>query len=286
LKNNKGDSVSNQDKPIGMRNVIALGLVSFFTDFSTEMILGILPLFIVTNLGAPKAVLGGIEGSAELISYAFRMVSGSLSDRLGKRKIFVLAGYGLYTISKPFFAITTGWLGAFLVRAVDRIGKGLRTAPRDALIADSIQESSSGKAFGIHRTIDQSGAIAGPIAAFALLQVIDIRGIFLVSIIPGAVAVMILIFLVKEVAVKRGLSSATTTATTTKLLSNFSKVLKGNRPFTLLIIISVIFSLGAFNYSFILLNATDLGIERCHTVSIRCYQYITHSNRYTYRCFG
>jgi nitrate/nitrite transporter NarK len=120
---------NNQDKPVGMRNVIALGLVSFFTDFSTEMILGILPLFIVTNLGAPKAVLGGIEGSAELISYAFRMVSGSLSDRLGKRKIFVLAGYGLSTISKPFFALTTGWLGTFIVKAADRTGKGLRTAP-------------------------------------------------------------------------------------------------------------------------------------------------------------
>src|SRR5919206_347633 len=97
----------NQDKPIGMRNVIALGLVSFFTDFSTEMVLGILPLFIVTNLGASKAILGSIEGSAELISYAFRMVSGSLSDKLGKRKIFVLAGYSLSTISKPFFAFTT-----------------------------------------------------------------------------------------------------------------------------------------------------------------------------------
>ena len=94
---------NNQDKPIGMRNVIALGFVNFFTDFSAEMILGILPLYIVNNLGAPKAILGGIEGSAELISYAFRMVSGSLSDKLGKRKIFVLAGYGLSTISKPFF---------------------------------------------------------------------------------------------------------------------------------------------------------------------------------------
>jgi MFS family permease len=247
-----------------MRIVIALGFVSFFTDFSTEMVLGILPLFIITNLGAPKAVLGGIEGSAELISYVFRMASGSLSDKLGKRKIFVLAGYGLSTVSKPFFALTTGWLGTFLVRATDRIGKGLRTAPRDALIADSIAESSSGKAFGIHRTIDQGGAIAGPIAAFALLQVMDIRGIFLVSVIPGTIAVVILIFLVKEVAVKRGLSSATAAATAipTKIVSSFSEALKGNRPFTHLIIISGIFSLGAFNYSFILLKATDLGISR------------------------
>jgi MFS family permease len=253
----------NQDKPVGMRNVIALGLVSFFTDFSTEMILGILPLFIVTNLGAPKAILGGIEGSAELISYAFRMVSGSLSDKLGKRKIFILAGYGLSTISKPFFALTTGWLGAFFVRASDRTGKGLRTAPRDALIADSIPETSSGKAFGIHRTIDQSGAIVGPIAAFALLQIMDIRGIFLISLIPGAIAVVILIFYVKEVAIKRGLSNVTVaTAITTKILSSFGKVLKGNRPFTILIIISGVFSFGAFNYSFVLLKASNLGIAK------------------------
>jgi sugar phosphate permease len=140
-------------------------------------------LFIVTNLGASRTILGGIEGSAELISYAFRMVSGSLSDKLRKRKIFVLAGYALSTVSKPFFAVTSGWLGAFIVRACDRIGKGLRTAPRDALIADSVSESTAGKAFGIHRTLDQMGAIVGPIVAFALLQIIDIRGIFLVSLI-------------------------------------------------------------------------------------------------------
>ncbi len=150
----KDNSDQNKKTALGMRNVIAMGFVSFFTDFSTEMILGVLPLFIITNLGASRSIFGGIEGSAELISYASRLVSGSLSDKLGKRKIFVLAGYALSTISKPFFAATTGWFDAFIVRAADRVGKGIRTAPRDALIADSIPESSSGKAFGIHRTLD------------------------------------------------------------------------------------------------------------------------------------
>jgi MFS family permease len=135
--------------------------LSFFTDFSTEMILGILPLFIVNNLGASRAILGSIEGSSELISYAFRLFSGSLSDKLGKRKIFVLIGYGISTVIKPFFATSTSWLDAFVIRATDRIGKGIRTAPRDALITDSVSESISGKAFGIHRTIDQTGAIVG-----------------------------------------------------------------------------------------------------------------------------
>jgi sugar phosphate permease len=158
------------DKPKGLRNVWMLGLVSFFTDFSTEMILGVLPTFIVNNLGASRTILGAIEGSSELTSYAFKMISGSLSDKVRKRKIFVLIGYGLSTISKPFFIAATTWLDAFIVRAIDRVGKGVRTAPRDALIADSVSESISGKAFGIHRTIDQLGAIVGPLAAFAILQ--------------------------------------------------------------------------------------------------------------------
>jgi MFS family permease len=254
LKKDNDNNSTDPSKPVGLRNVMALGLVSFFTDFSTEMVLGILPMFIVSSLGASRAALGAIEGSAELISYAFRMVSGSLSDKVGKRKIFILAGYGLSTISKPFLAITTTWQQAFLVRAGDRIGKGLRTAPRDALIADSVYESSSGKAFGLHRTIDQMGAIAGPIAAFALLQVMDIRGIFLISLIPGAIAVIILIFFVKEVAVKRFVNG-------TSIFSNIGGVIRGNRPFVSLLLITGIFNLGAYNFSFVLLRASDLGVR-------------------------
>ena len=148
-----------------------MGLVSFFTDFSTEMVLGVLPLFVVKDLGASRAILGAMEGSAELTSYVLRMVSGSLSDKIGKRKIFVVIGYALSTASKPFFVLSSGWLDVFIVRVADRMGKGIRTAPRDALIADSVSESISGKAFGIHRTIDQMGAIIGPIVAFAILEV-------------------------------------------------------------------------------------------------------------------
>jgi MFS family permease len=254
---NNNNNNTNKEKPSGLRNVLALGLVSFFTDFSTEMVLGILPLFIVNNLGASRAILGAIEGSAELVSYAFRMVSGSLSDKVGKRKIFILAGYGLSTFSKPFFALSTGWLDAFVVRTTDRIGKGLRTAPRDALIADSVSESISGKAFGIHRTIDQMGAILGPIAAFSLLQIMDIRGVFIVSLIPGAIAVLILILFVKEIAIKRGGHSKAAAT----VFSNIGTVMSDNKPFVFLLIISGIFSLGAFNFSFVLLKASELGID-------------------------
>jgi MFS family permease len=162
-----------------------------------------LPLYIVNSLGAFRTILGTIEGSAELTSYAMRMVSGSLSDKIGKKKIFIIIGYGLSTASKPFFAASIGWVEAFIVRTADRIGKGVRTAPRDALITDSVTEKISGKAFGIHRTIDQLGAIVGPIAAFFILQVMDIHFVFLFSLIPGVVAVFILIYFVKEVMIKR-----------------------------------------------------------------------------------
>lgn len=249
----KPDASIKAEGNSGMRNVTALGLVSFFTDFSTEMVLGVLPLFIVSSLGASRAILGVIEGSSELTSYAFRMVSGSLSDKVGKRKIFVIAGYSLSTITKPFFAASSGWLDAFVVRFGDRMGKGLRTAPRDALIADSVQESRAGRAFGLHRTIDQIGAIIGPVAAFALLQFMDIRGIFLISLIPGVIAVLILVFFVKEVAIKRSLAQ-------TNILSNIDRVIRSNKPFVLLLIITGIFGIGAFNFSFILLRASDLGI--------------------------
>jgi MFS family permease len=238
----------------GMRNVVALGLVSFFTDFSTEMVLGVLPLFITSSLGASRAILGTIEGSSELTSYAFRIVSGSLSDRLGRRKIFIIAGYGLSTVTKPFFAASGTWIDAFVVRFGDRMGKGLRTAPRDALIADSVQESRAGRAFGLHRAIDQIGAIIGPVATFVLLQFIDIRAIFIMSLIPGAIAILILVFFVKEVALKRSSS------TRTSMLSNIVLVTRDNGPFVLLLIITGIFGIGAFNFSFILLRASDLGI--------------------------
>jgi MFS family permease len=251
---------NNDDHRGGIRNVVALGVVSFFTDFSTEMILGVLPLFVVSSLGLSKAALGSIEGSAELTSYAFRMISGTLSDNVGKRKSFIIIGYALSTISKPFFAATSGWLDTFLVRASDRIGKGIRTAPRDALIADSVGEKKIGKAFGIH----------GPIAAFGLLHLTNIRELFLFSLIPSAVAIIVIIFFVKEVIIK-GKAGAST------MLSNIQNVVKDNRPFVLLILITGIFSIGTFNFSFVLLRASDLGVNTSSIPLVYAVINITHT---------
>jgi MFS family permease len=250
------DSDDKNKRPSGLRNVIMMGLVSFFTDFSTEMVLGVLPIFVVKDLGASRAILGAMEGSAELTSYVVRMISGSLSDKLGKRKIFVVIGYTLSTISKPFFFWSSEWSIVFIIRVIDRIGKGVRTAPRDALIADSVSESISGKAFGIHRTIDQMGAIVGPIVAFAILQIMDIRYVFLFSLIPGAIGVIILVFYVKEISVAKIRNRVKT-----RIFSSIVNIVRENKPFTVLLIVSAIFSLGAFNFSFVLLKASNSGIE-------------------------
>lgn len=245
-----------------------LGIVSFFTDFSTEMIAGMLPSFIVTELGASKAILGGIEGSGELVSYAFRLVSGSLSDRFRRRKIFILLGYGLSTISKPFFSVSFNWIDVLIIRISDRVGKGVRTAPRDALISDSVTETTSGKAFGIHRTLDQTGAIAGPIAGYALLQVYNVRDIFILSLIPGIIAIIILVFFVKEVIGKD---------ITKGMQRNFYYLLKQNKPFTILLVITGIYSLGAYNFSFILLKSLDLGVIESSIPLVYAAINITHT---------
>ena len=197
-------------KSSGLKNVVYMGLVSFFTDFSTEMVMSVLPLYIVKDLDLSRTILGAIEGSGEFVNYVFRsgefvnyvfrIPSGYISDKIGKRKILVVIGYGISTISKPFFIFVTSFIDTITVRVADRIGKGIRTAPRDALIVDSVDESSTGKAFGIHRTLDQIGAIIGPLFAFLILELFggNIPYIFLLSIIPGIVSLFILIYFVKD----------------------------------------------------------------------------------------
>ena len=145
------------EKRKGFRNVLALGIVSFFTDISTEMILGVLPVFIIEELGASRAILGLIDGVADVLNYFFRIVSGLISDKLGVRKVVVFAGYAISTFAKPGFALVRSWPQALAIRVTDRVGKGVRTSARDALLAESVNEESLGKAFGIHRTLDQMG---------------------------------------------------------------------------------------------------------------------------------
>jgi len=233
------------------RNVLALGFTSFFTDVSSEMIFGILPTFILGLPGSSEAVLGLIEGVAEALSHGLRAISGLFSDKFRKRKVIVLIGYAFSSLVKPLFAIAQTAVDAFLIRVADRIGKAIRTAPRDALLSESVSEKTRGAAFGLHRTLDQSGAVLGPVIASAcmLLLGLSIRDIFWLSFIPGLIALIILLFLVQERIGKQ--------VGEFKILSGMRSVFKGR--FQLLLFVVGIFSLGAFNFSFVLLNAKEAG---------------------------
>ncbi|HDQ05551.1 MAG TPA: MFS transporter [Candidatus Bathyarchaeota archaeon] len=241
-----------KDKKSSARNVFALGFVSFFTDMSSEMVFSLLPTFLLGLPGSSRAVLGLIEGTAEALSYALRAVSGFFSDKFRKRKPFVLIGYALSNAVKPLFAVARVPIDVFVIRVSERVGKGVRTSPRDTLLCESVSEKRRGAAFGLHRTLDQAGAIVGPVVASAAMLILGftIRDVFWLSLIPGTIALFIILFLVKERASK--------STSEFKLLAGIKSALKGN--FSLLLVIVGVFSLGAFNFSFVLLNAQEAGI--------------------------
>jgi len=180
--------------------VWALGLVSLFMDISSEMIHALLPVFIVGTLGAGAIWLGLIEGVAEGTACIVKVFSGALSDRWGRRKSLALLGYGLAAVTKPLFPLAGSTTMVFLARFVDRIGKGIRGAPRDALIADCTTPGQRGAAYGLRQSLDTVGAFAGPLLAIGCLIMLanDVRAVFWVSVIPALIAVAILVLAVKE----------------------------------------------------------------------------------------
>lgn len=188
----------NKDKALNP-TVIKLGVVSFFADVASEMLYPVTPIFLTTVLGASMASLGLIEGIAEAIASLLKTYSGSWSDSISRRKPFILVGYFLGAISKPFIGFSQSWLHVLGARALDRTGKGLRSAPRDALIADSVSFANRGAAFGWHRGMDTFGAAVGPLLAIGLLSLNSnqLRPLYYWALIPGLLSVLI-IFSIKE----------------------------------------------------------------------------------------
>ena len=151
------------------RNVVAIGLVSLLNDASSEIIYPLLPVFLASSLGASAGVIGAIEGLAESVSSLLKLFAGYLSDRLGKRKLLVVAGYSLASIARPLLAFARSWSQVLAIRLTDRVGKGIRTAPRDAMIADAVRVEQRGLAFGFHRAMDHGGAVIGPLLGYLLV---------------------------------------------------------------------------------------------------------------------
>jgi hypothetical protein len=183
--------------------VVALGAVSFCTDLSSEMIYPLLPLFLTATLGASAATLGLIEGAAESTAALLKLASGWWSDRARRRKPLVLLGYGIASVARPLVALAGSAAQVLAVRLTDRVGKGIRSSPRDALIADSVDPAVRGRAFGFHRAADHAGGVAGPLVAFALLQWggLSLRVVFALAAVPAVAAMLVLALRVKEPAV-------------------------------------------------------------------------------------
>ncbi len=179
--------------------VVKLGIVSFFADVASEMLYPVTPIFLTTVLGASMANVGMIEGIAEAIASLLKTYSGSWSDSIAKRKPFIIIGYALGAISKPFIGLSQSWMHVLGARALDRTGKGIRSAPRDALIADSVEPSKRGAAFGWHRGMDTFGAAVGPLLAILLLSFNsdNLRSLYFWALIPGILSVAV-IFFIKE----------------------------------------------------------------------------------------
>ncbi len=182
------------------KNVTVAGFVSFFMDVSSEMIYPLVPIFLSSIMGVNKSVIGLIEGIAEATASILKVFSGWFSDRIVNRKWLMAAGCGISALSRPIIALSTIWQHVLIFRFTDRLGKGIRTAPRDAIIAESTDNGSLGKAFGFHRSMDTLGAVVGPAFAFGLLGLFanDFRLVFWLSMAPGIIAVLIIVLFITE----------------------------------------------------------------------------------------
>jgi MFS family permease len=246
------DSLEPSPVPGVSRNVFAFGLVSFCADVASEMLYPLIPIFLTTTLGAPVAVLGVIEGIAEGTASSLKVVSGWYADRVRWRKPLVAAGYALSALGKLLLAAAFVWPQVLLARFVDRFGKGVRTSPRDALIADSSDPARFGRAYGFHRGADTAGAVLGPLLALLLVVLLgedNLRPIFILAIVPG-VASVALIALVRE----RRRAPAPGSPGLTLDLSG------ADAAFWVFLGISVLFALGNSSDAFLILRAKDLGL--------------------------
>jgi MFS family permease len=177
------------------RTVVVLGLVSMLNDAASEMITPLLPVFLTATLGAGPAVVGLVEGLAEATSSVLKLVSGWLADRGWRPKLLVVGGYTTSNIARPLIGVAVSWPWVLFMRFLDRLGKGLRTAPRDALISTAVDRDRRGRAFGFHRSMDHGGAIIGPLFAFALLAAgLSTTHVFLASVVPGMLVIVLLVF--------------------------------------------------------------------------------------------
>jgi MFS family permease len=243
------------------RNVFAIGLVSLLNDASSEIIYPLLPVFLATSLGASARAIGVIEGLAESMSSLLKLFAGYLSDRLAKRKLLVVAGYSLALLARPLLAFAHTWTQVLAIRVTDRLGKGVRTAPRDAMIADAVDVKQRGIAFGFHNAMDHVGAVIGPLVGYLLVVLLvanrsfptaaEFSRIFLVASIPVLLALAVAIFFMRESPVQVHRGAEIPKLSLRGFDSNFKRFL----------LVLALFTLSNSSDSFLILRARDAGVS-------------------------
>jgi MFS family permease len=248
------------------RNVFAISLVSLLNDASSEIIYPLLPLFLAVTLGASPAAIGVIEGAAESVSSLLKLFAGYFSDKRGRRKGMVVFGYALANLVRPLLAFATNWFQVLAIRLTDRVGKGIRSAPRDAMIADAVRVEERGLAFGFHRAMDHGGAVIGPLLGYMLLLLFaqernaptsaDYARVFLIASVPAFFAVMVAAFFVRETHAPKSANSNGAAAAPARLsLRGFD----GN--FKRFLVILALFTLSNSSDAFLLLRAREAGVS-------------------------
>ncbi|HEY5486949.1 MAG TPA: MFS transporter [Candidatus Limnocylindrales bacterium] len=258
------------------RNVVALGLVSLFTDISSEMLVYVIPLFLANVLLAPAAVIGLIEGVAESTASILKLVSGAVSDRIGRRRLLVGIGYGTSVAAKTLYLVATVWPVVLLGRVGDRLGKGIRTSPRDALIADSTAPENRGVAYGFHRAMDTTGAFAGVLVAAAVIWAMEgdatrltgdaFRVLVLLALVPGLLAIATIVVGVRDVRRERtpaaavAVSAAPAPGVWRRAVGSASEWRRFPAPFWLFMLANALFTLGNSSDAFLALRSQNLGL--------------------------
>ena len=243
------------------RNVVAIGLVSLLNDASSEIIYPLLPIFLTASLGASAEAIGIIEGLAESISSLLKLFAGYLSDRLGKRKWLVVGGYALASLFRPLLGFANNWQQVLAIRLTDRVGKGVRTSPRDAMIADTVAEEQRGLAFGFHRAMDHAGAVIGPLLGYLLVVWLvsnanspakgEFTKIFLLASVPAFLAVLVAVFFMRESPVPKPHAAKMPKLSLRGFDANFKKFL----------LILALFTLSNSSDSFLILRARNAGVS-------------------------
>ncbi|MCL2184575.1 MAG: MFS transporter [Treponema sp.] len=259
-----------------MRNIFFIGLISFFTDLSTEMVYPLIPLYLIYTFGATPALVGIIEGIAESLASLLKVYSGFLTDKFQKKKLIAFFGYAAGLFYKIALLFASSWLGILGAKVIDRLGKGIRTSPRDVLVSESTDSKNMGKAFGVHKALDMFGAAFGILIIYLIMKGsngdYDYKNLFLLSIIPAVLGLLMFVFVKEKKKETTNQSEIETPKVKEPFWKNINKI---DRQLKLYLLVVFIFTLGNSSKAFMILKASDSGFNQINVILLFLIYHIT-----------